>query len=100
MELDDLIWMVKDHVRNYFNERNSPNSPPEDTPVYQRFLRICGRMHNDILSGKFIPLPYSSEMVVGLHQWSAATGADGKPLNILQAYAGELKAFHKMFTGV
>ena len=98
--LEDTVWAVKDNVRNYFNENNSPDEPPVNTPRYERFFRLCERIHEWRGSQAGQPSGISSEMVVGLYQKSVGTKADGSPVGWAQVFADELRPYRLMFSGV
>ena len=101
MTLDDTVWMVKDEVRNYFNSRNSPEDPPEDTesPMYKRFLSLCAEIHRGIESGELKPSAIVSEsMLNGKHSYTKAAGQDGMPIGWEKLYARRLNPFRRMFT--
>ena len=96
MTLDETILLTKYHVRNFFNQNNSESEPPEPSPKYSLFLTLCGEIHAAMNSPEWKVSPYTSETVLGLHSWTKATGADGQPISLLDAYSARLRPFTMM----
>jgi hypothetical protein len=99
MELNDFTEVVKDHVRNYFNENNSPDDPPVDSAKYRRFLKLCKEIHEFTQSKSGTPSAYNSETVIGLHHWTKGSRADGTPVGWEDIFARQLNPYRRMFTG-
>jgi hypothetical protein len=77
---------IERHCNNYFNPQNDPRSKKRKYP--KEFLDLVERIR--LWRTESPPTGFESEMVVGLHQWAAATTPAGTPVGWQQVFAGEL----------
>ena|GEM_PF-2956940 len=63
------------------------------------FIRLCEDI-SAFNAGQGKVTPYTSEMVVGLHQWSRSTKANGAPVGWEEVFSERLKPFKKMFADI
>jgi len=94
---EDTILAVQEECRNWFNEHNSPDDPPVDSPKYERFKKLCNEIHAFRLSPAGKESPYTSESVYGAFSKTRATRADGLPIGWIDVFAKRLKPYRMMF---
>ena len=82
---------IERYCNNYFNPRNDPANPDRDHPP--EFLELVERVLQ--WRTETPATGYTSEMVVGLHQYSMATNEKGMPVGWREVFAGELSAWKR-----
>lgn len=83
---------IERHCNNYFNPQNDPHSPERDYPP--EFLELADRIRKFREDAK--TTGYTSESVVGLHQWTKAVTASGVPVGWQAIFAADLAAYKRV----